>query len=111
VVVTIDRKEGRHADRFDVGGGHEMGEWLGGPRPGAAAPRAIVRIAISALWLTAGIGEAAVAADGVTPIGYFNALHSKYAACGYTAMLWRAETIVGEFYDCESDDGTYGKGG
>lgn len=90
-------------------------KWAGGasgPRPGAAAPRAMARIAISALWLTAGVGEAAVAADGVTPIGYFNTHTSKHAACGYTVMLWRtAETIVGEFYDCESDDGTYGNGG
>jgi hypothetical protein len=90
-------------------------KWAGGTSgsvPSAGPTRAIVRIAISALWLTAGIGEAAVAADGVTSIGQFTGRHSKYASCGYTVMLWRAaETIVGEFYDCEGDDGTYGKAG
>jgi TPR repeat protein len=35
----------------------------------AAVPRAMAAIAISALWLTAGIGEGAVAADRVAPIG------------------------------------------
>jgi hypothetical protein len=90
-------------------------KWAGrgaGPRLAGGAPRVIVRIAISTLWLMAGIGEAAVAADGVTSIGQFTARNSKYAACGYTAKLWRsAETIVGEFYYCQSDDGTYGKAG
>jgi hypothetical protein len=89
-----------------------MGRPHSGPRPGAGPTRAIVRIAISALWLTAGIGGAAVAAEGVTPIGYFNVPHGKHATCSHTAPLWRtAETMVGEFHDGKSNDGTYGTGG
>jgi hypothetical protein len=53
----------------------------------------------------AGIGEAAVAADGVTPIGYFELKNAGDGTCrGYSIYLWRtAETVVGRYYSCKRD--------
>jgi hypothetical protein len=90
VVVTIDRKEDTRIGSMSVAGMKWAGG-IGSPRPGAAASRAIARIAISALWLTAGIGEAAVAADGVTPVGRYESKRDSDGPCGpYSVELWRA---------------------
>jgi hypothetical protein len=80
-------------------------KWAGGaagPRPEAGMPRAMVRIAISALWLTAGVGEGAAATDGVAPIGSYAAMHDSDEHCdGYAVDLWStAEIVQGLFHVC-----------
>jgi hypothetical protein len=59
---------------------------------------------------SAGVGEAAGAADGVMPIGAFESMYTGKGSCGgvlYRITLWRtAETVVGRFHSCEGrDDG------
>jgi hypothetical protein len=82
--------------------GMKWADGTAGPRPGAGMPRAIVRIAISALWLTAGVGEGAAATDGVAPIGSYTAMHYSDEHCdGYAIDLWStAETVQGLFHVC-----------
>jgi hypothetical protein len=82
---------------------------VAGPRSGATVLRAVARIAISVLWLTTALSEGAMAADSVTPIGYFDTRTSDYAACGYSVELWRtAETVVGVLHDCEGPESNFG---
>jgi hypothetical protein len=58
---------------------------------------------------SAGVGEAAAAADGVTPIGYLESMGTGHGPCSsYYISLWRtAETVVGRFF-CV--DGRYNSG-
>jgi hypothetical protein len=80
-------------------------KWAGGtagPRPGAGMSRAMVRIAISALWLAAGVDEGAAATDGVAPIGSYTAMRYSDEHCdGYAIDLWgNAETVQGLLHVC-----------